>query len=316
MADLVSPPDATEFLLSRPLYSTAVYTGESLWTLREIISFGGRLDSYCPDCGRESVFQGTARPLPDNRELLSALSWGSDPEPDDLEEGLLYSAAACARNPAHRLLVCMLVERVGSAGEGATSYRLTKIGQYPSLADVHAGDLRSYKAVLGEQRAAELNRGIGLAAHGVGIGAFVYLRRLWESFVEEAHALARQDAAWSESEYARARVADRISMLHGYLPESLVSHSEVYGILSKGIHELSEEECLAHFHVLQTGLEVILEEKVSALQKANRAQQLKAALSKVQSSLGKENPKSPTPSGEGSQQGAAKSSSKRGGHQE
>jgi hypothetical protein len=37
----------------------------------------------------------------------------------------------------------------------------------------------------------EFGKAVGLGAHGVGIGAVVYLRRIIESLIEEAHQTAK-----------------------------------------------------------------------------------------------------------------------------
>ncbi len=36
----------------------------------------------------------------------------------------------------------------------------------------------------------------------------------------------------------------------------------MYSILSKGIHELSEEECLQYFKLMKIGIELILDEQL------------------------------------------------------
>ena len=68
-----------------------------------------------------------------------------------------------------------------------TENQIFKIGQYPSIAEISQPELKKYRAVLTKEKYAELNRGVGLIAHGVGIGAFVYLRRIFEDLIEEAH---------------------------------------------------------------------------------------------------------------------------------
>src|SRR5690606_25731546 len=57
---------------------------------------------------------------------------------------------------------------------------LEKIGQFPSLAGLASPDLHKYRAVLQDDRYRELVKGVGLASHDVGIGAFIYLRRVFE----------------------------------------------------------------------------------------------------------------------------------------
>jgi hypothetical protein len=43
------------------------------------------------------------------------------------------------------------------------------------------------------KRYKKFTKGLGLAAHGVGIGSFVYLRRIFENLIEEAHTATQQD---------------------------------------------------------------------------------------------------------------------------
>ena len=70
-------------------------------------------------------------------------------------------------------------------------------------------------------------------------------------------------------------------MLSGYLPDFLVENYSIYGILSKGIHELSEEDCKSYFSILRESIELILEEKLEALQKEQKKKSIKQALSKI-----------------------------------
>ena len=45
-----------------------------------------------------------------------------------------------------------------------------------------------------------------------------------------------------------------------YLPKVLVTNKNVYGIVSKGVHELSEEECREMFPYIKAGIELILDD--------------------------------------------------------
>jgi hypothetical protein len=107
----------------------------------------------------------------------------------------------------------------------------------------------------------ELGRAVGLRAHGVGIGSFVYLRRIFEKLLEEAHGEAKKEVGWDESTYFNARVSDRLKLLKAFLPTRLVETAKLYEILSKGIHDLSEEECLNHFELVQKSILMILKER-------------------------------------------------------
>jgi hypothetical protein len=159
--------------------------------------------------------------------------------------------------------------------------KVIKIGQYPSIADFQIHEIKKYTKVLSKEKLREFTRAIGLAANGVGIGSFVYLRRIFESLIEEAHTIAKKDSGWNEEAFLRARMADKIQILETHLPPFLVANKSLYGILSVGVHALNEEDCLAHFDTVRVGIELILDEKLEAFErkrKIEEAQQKLAAL--------------------------------------
>ena len=155
---------------------------------------------------------------------------------------------------------------------------ITKIGQYPSIADVITIDIQKYRKVLGKDQYSEFSRAIGLTTHGIGIGAFVYLRRIFENLIEEAHQVQKSTACWDENAYQKSRMEEKITLLRSSLPDFLVENKSLYSILSKGIHELQEAECLAAFPITKLGIELILDEK---LEKLTREEKIKKASSDI-----------------------------------
>ena len=123
--------------------------------------------------------------------------------------------------------------------------------------------------MLDKQYIDELNRAHGLYTHGVGVGAYVYLRRIIERLIAQVE---KEEKIESTGQ----RIRERISGLRGKLPDFLVDEPRIYGILSKGIHELSEEECRAYFPILASAVEAILDQLLDTKRRAKRA----AALSK------------------------------------
>jgi len=73
-----------------------------------------------------------------------------------------------------------------------------------------------------------------LAAHGVGIGSFICLRRVFEGLIEEARVQAVKDVNCDEAVYVDLMMKKRVTLLADYLPEFIVKHSNVYGILRCG----------------------------------------------------------------------------------
>lgn len=170
---------------------------------------------------------------------------------------------------------------IGRNEDGDVKF-ISKVGQYPSVADFHIGKVHKYDKVLPKERMREFTKAIGLAANGVGIGSFVYLRRIFEHLVFEALEVAKKDKTeFDETVFISSRMNERIQMLSGYLPDFLVENHTIYGILSKGIHELSEDVCNKHFSILRESIEMILDEKLEAYQKEQKKKSIKQALSKI-----------------------------------
>lgn len=164
-----------------------------------------------------------------------------------------------------------------------TDNSMTKIGQYPSVADMTFPELDAYKHVISKEDRKELGTAIGLFASGVGAGSYVYLRRILERLIYQAKATAGD--AVNDEEFEKARVAERIKMLQGYVPEMLIQNTTIYGILSKGIHELSEEECRKYFPVVKECIYQILGMWESERKKQADEDALNKALSSISSSI-------------------------------
>jgi len=261
------PPTPIEFFIDHPLYEKIIFKSDEDLAANSIFRYLGPLDAYCPRCESHSIFVRT-----------KPFSLKRDREPNWLEMQSFDVVFTCSRNASHQMLFMVKVNN--------KTRTMQKVGQYPSLADLNMYDVKKYRGLLDKATFQELTKAIGLAAHGVGIGSFVYLRRTFENLVEEAHQAAQTDRAgwvgsesWDEEAYQAARMSEKIQILKEYLPEFLVENRVIYGILSKGIHELSENECLAAFPAVKVGIEIILD---GNLEQAARRKKLDAARTSIQ----------------------------------
>lgn len=164
---------------------------------------------------------------------------------------------------------------------------IMKVGQYPTIADIHKAQIKQYKGMLSNEEMKEFTRAIGLAANGVGIGSFVYLRRIFENLIEEAYKQALSNGDVEDDAFVRMRMDEKIGALKNYLPETLVEIKQIYGILSKGIHELSEKECLSYFDTMRTGIEIILDDKLEQRKREEKRAKAIAQVSTINSGLKK-----------------------------
>lgn len=164
---------------------------------------------------------------------------------------------------------------------------LIKVGQYPSVADIHIGQIKQYDKVLEKPTLREFTKAIGLAANGVGVGSFVYLRRIFEGLIYNAYNEAKEKDEIDVEEFEKQRMDEKIKTLHSYLPTFIVEHSSIYGILSKGIHELSEEECLEYFDTMRASIEMILDQRVELRKKQKKEEEVEKKINAITAKLKK-----------------------------
>ncbi len=160
-------------------------------------------------------------------------------------------------------------------------YKFKKVGQFPSVADLSFPELKEYNKILSKDDLKEFKRAIGLHAQGIGVGSYVYLRRIFERIIDTAKGKAISEGTIDEQTYKDSRVDERIKMLANYLPKALVDNPVFYGIVSKGIHELSEEDCILYFPVLKDFIFMILRQWEQIRKDEEATKQLQASLSKI-----------------------------------
>lgn len=265
------------FLQTAGLYDSKEICEDNITDLIELLKGNVKISAYCKECKQERVF--SMKPIEyyfetglEGNEKISCASLGEEIE---LLQNMIFSTKVRQENSSVEewkwinwqiadTTRLMKLEYICSMNEEhhldyivlATDNSMMKIGQYPSIADMTFPELDAYKHVISKEDRKELGTAIGLFASGVGAGSYVYLRRILERLVYQAKEAAA-DAIDNEM-FEQARVAEKIKMLEGYLPDILVKNTTIYGILSKGIHELSEEECRKYFPVVKECIYQIL----------------------------------------------------------
>ena len=161
-----------------------------------------------------------------------------------------------------------------------------KIGQLPSLADLQFSEIgKKYDKVLPEEDLKNLKKAIGLVAHGAGAGSFVYLRRIFENLIFETYKDNTPALGITEADFKTQRMEDKVEVLKKFLPSQLVEMKSIYSILGKGVHELSEEECLRYFAPLKLSIELILDQKIENKEKLERDALVKKQLQDIHQQL-------------------------------
>ena len=273
---------AQEFIFDTPLYSTVtIKDGDNF--IKDISYKGGKVEGYNSIQKKESTFliiKGLC-------DLFDGFGIAEDiklPLTSFKKFGQYL-----LKNSSANTIICRCERYVDLFYTyvywNAERNEITKIGQYPSMADLHIGQIKQYKKVLSKEKMKEFTRAIGLAANGVGIGSFVYLRRIFESLIFEIAQDAIQSGKLDQKLFTQARMDKKIEYLKEDLPIFLIENKNIYGILSKGIHELSEKDCLEYFDVLRTSIELILDEHLVACQKIEKMEKASKALNSISSKI-------------------------------
>lgn len=296
-----------DFLVDSGLYSTIEITRDNINELCDLINGKVKISTYCSGCKEKQVFSmkaivhphklgekilitSLAESLQDTQKYYMMLS---DPRPGldgrkSIPPQWFWTKAElvpftrvmvfpfiCAMDSSHRLDYVVRTD-------GNT---MTKIGQFPTVADLAFPELDELKKVIDTNSRKELRRAIGLHAQGIGVGSYVYLRRIFERVLNEAKTEAELAGTVDLSGFDGMKVDKRIRLLKDYLPAMINDNHVFYGIVSKGIHELSEDECISYFPVLKEAIFMILRQWAQKKQEQEAAKRLSASLSKIASQV-------------------------------
>lgn len=249
MSAIQLPESRQQLLVDDPLY-TRYELGELEWggLIRRALD-NGALDVWCAECERLSVYRVES-------------GYGRDELAQKLAVKTWFTVEArCTRD--HRTM--------GTSGrcDGRLVVLFARDGKFACKAGIHPPkttlDLASLDPTLtGELDAPlreDLGRAFSLRAHGVGAGAFVYLRRVLAALLEQAHRRAAAAAGWNESKYQKAGGAERIRLLAAELPARVVDTAPLFAILDRGVEELDEATSHAHFDLLFQAITILLRER-------------------------------------------------------
>ena len=158
---------------------------------------------------------------------------------------------------------------------------IAKIGQTPSPADIVNQDMLRFRDELDDLDMGELEHATRMFSLGVGVGAFVYLRRIFERLLERHHVAFVAANGPIEGYEDKMRWEERVLALSSVLPKGVIDNRKVYAILSVGIHELLEDECLLYYPVLRAAIVDILEQDIAAKQRAKSDAELRRAVDEI-----------------------------------
>lgn len=284
MVRMATLDDIKKWLITAGLYQRLRIARNELDPLAKQYQVSWKLDCYCPACKETSTFTAQIssryKPVPTSLNSQSAGTPIWEQAQDYLRNSSGNLTLRCARDWNHTLDFWL---RVVPDGDGLV---MQKAGQFPSQHDLAGGDLSRYQELMDETDIREMQ--CASICHGVGyhIAAFTYLRRVFERRLDAAHAIAAKDSGWDEEKYRKEYFMDRrIELLKARLPEFLVKNQSLYGILSRGIHELDEATCADGYEACRLGVQMILEQELESRRKAELQSNATTALERLRNKL-------------------------------
>ncbi len=256
--------------VNKGLYETVYEGNQRRQCVFEIKNDTSSYKAYCIQCDSMSVFKAESQHVVPNIGTVGVGHY-EPPKDDigfngDIDFGKRLRCAMCG------MFMSVYFKVLG--------VKVVKVGSYPSIADLDRGKLFSECNIPKSRIPKELASAIGLKAHGVYIGAYAYLRRVYETLIENARKQAEQDGVLID-DFGKKHVKEKIKALSDYLPEYMVETRDAYGILSKGIHELSEEDCETGYDVLYNLIVMILEDQEERRKKELRKKDISNAINKL-----------------------------------
>lgn len=161
-------------------------------------------------------------------------------------------------------------------------FSVMKIGQYPSMLSVKGFNFDKYKKQLKKYGAYEDYKNSDLSmSNGFYAGAYTYLRRVYEKqlnyYIEKDGIVIQDCHTETKIKSIKAHFDTRINPLL----------EDLYRILSKGIHELEEEECKDYYEYLKAVIDMQLQYEKEKYEEEQQSKILNRAISNIAQRLRK-----------------------------
>jgi hypothetical protein len=264
-----SPPELGKLLLETPLYAPVSITKDNKEYMEVLRARNFQFDAHCIYCQKSSTFKT-------NRSYGAGSGSSRLADPNWMFKPLAFNVQLTCQRKDHTYIYEFHFD----------GKILKKYGQFPSMEDIASSDIQRFRSVLGNEYFAELRRATGLASHGIGIGSFVYLRRIFERLIYTHHEEMVTQGSPVEG-FATMRMDEKIGALSSVLPAALVKNKAAYGILSKGLHELDEDSCRLYFPVVRAAIIQILEQDLEARRRKKAEEDLEREIARISAQLKK-----------------------------
>lgn len=305
-----------DFLANKGLYETKEITKDNVKDLIELLNGDAKMDIYCTKCKKERLFsceeilyfkddrgeikceslgQKVSNNL--NRPYMLNLpeeSWVWTDEVRALHNTNTGEHITLPNNPnailkdETRILTfkftCLMKHHLDFivVTDGNV---MRKIGQYPSFIDLSSYELKEYQKSMSKQDEKDFKSAEILYSMGMGIGAFAYLRRIFERIIAEAEKMAIDNKEFNESDFANCHIKEKVKKLKQYLPKSMSDNTSFYKVVSEGIHNFNDKECIENYETLKHFIVTFFREKDNLRREKEEKKRYESSLNRISSKI-------------------------------
>lgn len=239
--------------------------------------------SYCPECGRETTFERSIAYDERRKEINFYEKTGIDGVGFGNEVIISTMFSAGKGDEVFDLYIQEYECCVNRSHKRYNIYKkcddkIIKIGQYPSEVDNGSNEyLDKVKRICGKTEAKEIANYIKTAlimeSYGYGIASLLYIRRAFEQLIAISEGKDRNNNTGTT-------MKDRIKD-NKYLPDIIKGNAKVYNVISEGIHNQTEEECMELFKIIKVGVMILISKTYAHIEEEKALSELATTLSKL-----------------------------------
>ena len=233
------------------------------------------IDLYCPNCKENKTFIFKNY---EDIDGLGRIGYLSESSISHTHMATTYTSATRFIN--YECPTCMQKLTYGFYHNG--NDLVIKVCQYPSLYDVSKDELKKYQKndLIDKDSFSQLYKAETCASSGYFVAAYTYMRRVYETMLMSVFEQNQEDIGITEEEFRRLHSDKKLEAIKDYLAIDDEIYLPLYGLLSAGIHAMTEEQCCEDYTVLKPILLEILAEQKAKKVKAAKRKELKELFAK------------------------------------
>jgi len=245
------------------------------------------ITTKCIECGREYAF------MMEHQKEYFDLQRASDGrmqlfhgnkyvriEFEDYETYNLEYLFKCTKNKEH--IYTMYITVI----QRRNIFEVVKTGQYPNKEDIQGFDFDEYKKVLEKYDIyKDYKNAYVCNCHNFSVASYAYIRRVFEKILVSFIEVKKEKTG---KEPKDNKVENKIKFTSDMFCDDIRPLlTMLYSVLSKGVHQLSEEECKKYYDTLHAIIKMQLADMEAERQKEEKKKSLSKELSKIHSELSK-----------------------------